>query len=66
MLRGPLVLDAETVARVGWEGAKRGKRVVVPGLANWILAAGARFSPRRLATRIARKLQEKRAMGEKA
>jgi len=66
MLRGPLVLDAETVARVGWEGAKRGKRVVVPGLANWILAAGARLAPRRLATKIARKLQEKRAMGEKA
>src|SRR5436309_1415498 len=60
LFRGPLVLDAATVARVGWEGAKRGKRVVVPGLANRILAAGARYSPRTLATKIARKLQEKR------
>jgi hypothetical protein len=60
LLRGPLVLDAATVARAGWEGAKRGKRVVVPGVANRILAVGARISPRRLTTKIARKLQEKR------
>jgi hypothetical protein len=62
LLRGPLVLDPATVARVGWEGARRGKRVVVPGLANRILAAGARVSPRRLATKIARKLQENRTI----
>jgi uncharacterized protein len=60
LFRGPLVLEAATVARAGWEGALRGKRVVVPGLANRILAAGARISPRQLATRIARKLQENR------
>jgi uncharacterized protein len=60
LLRGPLVLDAATVARAGWEGARRGKRVVVPGVANRVLALGARFSPRTLATKIARKLQEKR------
>lgn len=63
LFRGPLVLDAATVARAGWEGARRGKRVVVPGAANKILAVGARFSPRTLATKIARKLQEKRTMG---
>jgi hypothetical protein len=63
LLRGPLVLDAATVARAGWEGAKRGKRVVVPGVANRILAVGARLSPRTLATKIARKLQEKRTTG---
>jgi hypothetical protein len=63
LLRGPLVLDPATVARAGWEGAKRGKRVVVPGVANRILAVGARLSPRTLATKIARKLQEKRASG---
>ncbi|HEY6066801.1 MAG TPA: SDR family oxidoreductase [Thermoanaerobaculia bacterium] len=62
LLRGPLVLDATTVARAGWEGAKRGKRVVVPGVANRILAVGARLSPRTLATKIARKLQEKRTL----
>ena len=60
LLRGPLVWDAAGVARVGWEGAKRGKRVVIPGLANRVLALGARLSPRRLSTKIARRLQEKR------
>ncbi len=60
LLRGPMVLDASKVARAGWRGAMRGKRVVVPGLANRVLAAGARFSPRRLATKIARRLQERK------
>jgi len=63
LLRGPLVLDAERVAREGWEGAKRGKRVVIPGLANRVLAHGTRLVPRRLATKLARKIQEERTMG---
>jgi short-subunit dehydrogenase len=63
LLRGPLVLDAATVARAGWVGAKRGRRVVIPGVANRIMAVGARLSPRTLATKIARKLQEKRPTG---
>lgn len=63
MLRGPLVLDASRVARAGWEGAKRGKRVVVPGLVNRVLVQGTRLVPRRLATKLARKIQEERTMG---
>jgi short-subunit dehydrogenase len=66
LFRGPLVLDAATVARAGYEGAMRGKRVVVPGLANRVLSLGARIGPRRLATRIARKLQEKRSQGTRS
>lgn len=62
LLRGPLVWDAASVARVGWNGAKRGKRVVVPGFANRVLALGARLSPRRLTTKIARRLQENRKL----
>ncbi len=64
LLRGPLVWDAASVARVGWDGAKRGKRVVVPGFANRVLALGARLSPRRLSTKIARRLQENRKREE--
>lgn len=60
LFRGPLVWDPASVALVGWEGAKRGKRVVIPGFANRVLALGARLSPRRLSTKIARRLQEKR------
>jgi short-subunit dehydrogenase len=58
-----LVPDAAFVARVGYRGAMKGKRVVVPGFANRVLAYGARIGPRRLATRVARKLQEKRSRG---
>jgi short-subunit dehydrogenase len=60
LLRGPLVVDAAAVARAGWRGAMRGKRVVVPGFANRVLAVGARLSPRKLSTKIARRLQESR------
>jgi short-subunit dehydrogenase len=63
LFSGFLVSDAAAVARAGYDGAMRGKRVVVPGLANRILGLGARLSPRRLSTRIARKLQEKRSRG---
>jgi short-subunit dehydrogenase len=63
LFSGFLVSDAAAVARAGYDGAMRGKRVVVPGLANRVLSLGARVGPRRLATRIARKLQEKRSRG---
>lgn len=64
LLRGPLVWDAASVARIGWDGAKRGKRVVIPGLANRVLALGARLAPLRLTTKIARRLQENRKVPE--
>ena len=63
LFSGFLVSDAAAVARVGYDGAMRGKRVVVPGFANRFLSYGARIGPRRLATRVARKLQEKRSRG---
>jgi short-subunit dehydrogenase len=64
LLRGPLLVDVEKVARAGWQGAKRGKRVVIPGFANRVVAAGSRVAPRRLATKLARRVQEKRTIGE--
>jgi short-subunit dehydrogenase len=63
LFSGFLVSDAATVAGAGYEGAMRGKRVVVPGFANRVLSFGARMGPRRLSTSIARKLQEKRSRG---
>ncbi len=66
LFSGFLVSDAAAVARAGYHGAMRGKRVVVPGFANRILSLGARVGPRRLATRIARRLQEKRSQGARS
>jgi uncharacterized protein len=61
LFTGKMVSDAATVARAGYEGAMKGKRVVVPGLLNRGLGLAARVGPRRLSTRVARRLQEKRS-----
>jgi short-subunit dehydrogenase len=53
-------MSSAKVARAGYEAMKRGKRVVIPGLKNKLLAESVRISPRRLATTIVRKIQEKR------
>jgi hypothetical protein len=60
LFRSPLVKPAADVARAGWEGMKRGKRLVIPGIANRVLVQAERVTPRRLVTAIARKLQESR------
>ncbi len=60
LLRSPLVTATSVVARAGWRGMKRGKRVVVPGLANRILVQAVRATPRRLGTAVVRKLQDSR------
>lgn len=60
MYGGWRVLDAETVARIGYRGMMEGRTVVVPGLFNKLLAFTVRLGPRNLVTRIARRLQEGR------
>jgi short-subunit dehydrogenase len=52
-------MDSAAVARAGFAGMKRGRRVVIPGLKNLLLAESVRFTPRRMVTMIVRKLQEK-------
>ncbi len=42
------VASAESVARLGYNAMKKGKRVVIPGFANWFAALIPRFIPRRL------------------
>jgi uncharacterized protein len=61
LFAGPLVMDAERVAKAGYSAMMRGRRVVIPGLANKALVQAVRVSPRRLVLAIARRLQEKRA-----
>jgi short-subunit dehydrogenase len=39
---------------------KRGRRVVVPGIANKIFAQGVRIAPRRLVVALTRRIQETR------
>ena len=44
--------DAASVARVGYRGMMRGRRVVIPGLVNRMGTMMPRFFPRALATRV--------------
>ncbi|HTY40993.1 MAG TPA: SDR family oxidoreductase [Thermoanaerobaculia bacterium] len=60
LFTGPLVLDAPAAALAGYRGMKRGQRLVIPGVANRVLVQALRVTPRRLATAIARRIQEKR------
>ena len=52
------IMDAQTVARIGYRGLMTNKTVVIPGLRNKILVEGERFVPRKMVTRIARSMQE--------
>ena len=60
LFRGPLTMDAATVARAGYRAMLRGDGLVVPGIGNNVLMQALRITPRRLATAIARRIQEKR------
>jgi short-subunit dehydrogenase len=55
-----LMSPSADVAQAGYDGMKRGKRVVIPGLLNKLLVFGVRLSPRRLPPAIVRQLQERR------
>ncbi len=61
LFSGPLVSDARSIARAGYEGMRRGKRIVIPGLPNKILVQSVRVAPRRFVTAVARRIQEKRS-----
>jgi uncharacterized protein len=56
----PLTVDVREVARIGYEGMKQGKRIVIPGWKNRALIQGVRLAPRSMLTRVVRRLQEKK------
>jgi uncharacterized protein len=60
LFTGPLVMDARSAARAGYEGLRRGRRLVIPGVGNKVLVQALRVTPRRVATAVARRIQDKR------
>jgi len=56
--RGPWVADAASVARAGYQGMLRGKRLVVPGVFNKIMVATARLASPALLAKAVRRVQE--------
>jgi uncharacterized protein len=59
LVKGKKIMDARTVAEIGYRGLMAGQTVVIPGFKNLALAFSVRFAPRALAAEIARRLQEK-------
>ncbi len=57
--RGLRQMSAEEAVRQGYAGYRRGRRVVIAGTLNRILAFSTRLAPRRLTTAVARRLQER-------
>lgn len=53
------LMDARTVAEVGYKALKKGKTVAIPGFRNKLLALFARFAPRKVVTKIVRWLMER-------
>lgn len=53
------IMDADTVARVGYQGLIGGRTIVIPGFQNRALAFAIRLLPRNLVTRMVRTAQER-------
>ncbi|SHF30225.1 hypothetical protein SAMN05444392_11434 [Seinonella peptonophila] len=54
------IMTAEEVARIAFREFMRGKRLIVPGTTNRILARSVRFLPRKVVTGMVRRIQEER------
>lgn len=52
-------MQSGDVARAGYAAMMHGKTLVIPGVRNWVMAESVRFSPRKLVTAIARRVQER-------
>jgi len=51
------VMDAQRVAKEGFEGFRQGRAIVIPGLKNRLLAFSIRLTPRFLVRKIVKRLQ---------
>jgi len=60
LLNGPLLVDVGEVARIGYEGMKKGRRIVIPGWKNRAVVESLRVSPRGMLPKMVRRLHEKK------
>ncbi len=61
LLRFAKPMEAAPVAQAGWDAAKAGQRVIVPGWINKVFAFAPRLTPRRLLTFVSSKVMGKGA-----
>jgi len=50
LVKGKRLPTSEEVAAIGYRGFSKGRRVIVPGVMNWLLVQSVRFAPRRAVT----------------
>lgn len=55
-----MAMDVVPVARIGYKGLMRGKRLIIPGVRNKMFVQAVRFMPRKLITAIVRRVQDGR------
>jgi len=53
-------MDPEPVAKAGYQGLMKGKRIITPGLSNRLLATTVRTVPTGTVLRMVRRLNESR------
>lgn len=58
LVKGRQIMDAKTVAKIGYQSMVEGKPVVIPGVKNKLLALSVRFLPRTMVTQVVRSMQE--------
>jgi hypothetical protein len=54
----PWIMSAARVAQIGFSGFMQGKKIIIPGLINKLLAFSVRFAPRSVPVAIARSLNK--------
>lgn len=64
MIKSNMSMDAVPVARIGYKGLMRGKRLIIPGMKNKVFVQAVRFLPRKMITAIIRKVQDARAQAK--
>lgn len=57
LVKGRSLPSAREVAEAGHEALKKGRRVFIPGAANWVGAQSIRFMPRRMVTKVVKQVQ---------
>jgi uncharacterized protein len=60
MVNGQKIMDAQTVAEVGYRGFMANKTVVIPGMKNKILAATVKFVPRKILLNMVKNMQSRK------
>jgi hypothetical protein len=59
LLANPAMMDAKTVARIGYRAMIKGRVTTIAGFSNWLMVQAVRFTPRRVTTQVVMRIQER-------